>query len=338
MGLGPFLFCGSYGQLRALLSPGENQEYEPLFLLNERDGFIHLEKSAAFLSSMDVSDVDKIVKFLVPSPESLGWLDQEEYDQIIQGKVDKIMITYLPRLVLAGENGLELVFCDFRLETESCFWRPDHSLYFDLPSSECYRRIRQLEETFCKRFPMATFINRVGICNECGSTVEPHEHQAKYKDCEQFFCDSCWNAKGVSLMLLDGNEHFFNREILRVALYEAYEGKCQYCSIFAKPRPLKWSCTEHIIPRAIPLNMIPSLLMEMGISEDMALNFCKSHLPPFHNSILNLTLSCPSHNKLKGNELLHPAGLEFLLVGAKKKAKNVLEIYFRKANNQEEDE
>lgn len=121
---------------------------------------------------------------------------------------------------------------------------------------------------------------------------------------------------------------FTNFSLLRPIIHKVYSGRCQYCD---KPEllPLENTVVEHIISRSITIESVIDNLRQEGFSEDSIVSF-KKLLPPFHNSLLNLTLACPRHNRLKSNSILNPVSMELLLRRAERKAEEILRIYQNK--------
>jgi hypothetical protein len=47
------------------------------------------------------------------------------------------------------------------------------------------------------------------------------------------------------------------------------------------------------------LDSIHTMLQQMGVSKAAAQHFCETLLPPYHDCLLNYTLSCYRHNSQK---------------------------------------
>lgn len=109
---------------------------------------------------------------------------------------------------------------------------------------------------------------------------------------------------------------------LRHAIYKTYKGCCQYCT-FPEIIPIEHLVVEHIISRSIPIESIIENLRKEGFSED-SVNSFKRILPKSHNSVLNLTLSCYKHNKIKNDSIINPISMELLLKRSMRKAAEVL--------------
>jgi len=272
----------------------------------------------------------------------------------------RLNLTFIMSVI--EDDDLEAGLCAFQIDAEARrptgkkrifegIWSGSRSVYLDKPLSECYEWFRRLEKEITNCFPRATFNNHVGLCSDCGTTLKLKEHDVTVF----FLCNNCKEQRATQDEERDKKKRFeesikrrekklkiikiftpeqiliYPNSALSKALYIAYQGKCQYCLI-PETLPKEQIIVEHIIPRFLPLEMVPKKLIELGISKDQVANFCASFLPPHHNSVLNLIPACLKYNVEKKADLLHPATLEFMLRKAKHKAKKVLEIYSQELN------
>jgi hypothetical protein len=114
---------------------------------------------------------------------------------------------------------------------------------------------------------------------------------------------------------------------LRPFIYEAYNGKCQFCA-HSSELPYEMADVDHIIPRKVKLSVIENILrMRDGISNEHVRGFCTSFLPPIHDCVLNYSLACRKHNSKKWMTVPHCASLEQLLSSAQDKSSFILKKY-----------
>lgn len=189
------------------------------------------------------------------------------------------------------------------------------------------------------------FLNRDTICPPCQELLHTKEREkravveekSKLQKLKRLGTIKLPKNKSITTEkkpIFDVDHEFKKPSDLRKALHKTYKGYCQYCT-FPEPLSVENSVVEHIIPRSIPIESVIENLYSEGFSEDSIDSF-KQLLPPFHNSILNLTLSCYRHNGMKSNFILNPISLELILKRAEKKAVEVLvnhsELYSLKSS------
>lgn len=110
-----------------------------------------------------------------------------------------LTISYQVHMVAAGgDEGspdvLATALCNFMIERGfgNSAWAP-FSIYFDLPTVECYAWARKFEQTLTGLFPSVKFQNRLGRCNKCEAQLQLKEHDQGYA-WDEFLCEPCFHA------------------------------------------------------------------------------------------------------------------------------------------------
>jgi len=111
---------------------------------------------------------------------------------------------------------------------------------------------------------------------------------------------------------------------LRSIIFEAYNGRCQYCVDDIR-LDRDSSHVDHIIPKAISDNDLENIVMFIDWAEGNIDRRCLDH-------VLNYTLACSVHNLRKSGGLLSLPAIALLLMRAKQKAPEILVKYYKKSD------
>jgi hypothetical protein len=127
-----------------------------------------------------------------------------------------------------------------------------YAIYFDKPLPECYTWARNFENTIRSVVSNVQFQNRIGICNDCTNMLRQEEHAIRdIVGWGIFLCDECYiqrkiqrkreedlkkeaakqkrEARKKGSPTFSPNQIILPSKNLGRALYQLYEGKCQYC-------------------------------------------------------------------------------------------------------------